>query len=57
MTSNSQEIMFHVKRLKKITTTKNKPKIVQNQKLIRDFLGRRLEGGKLPQFDCLFISV
>ena len=38
MTSNSQEKMFHMKRLKKITTTKNKPKIVQNQKLIRGWI-------------------
>ena len=41
MTSNSQEKMFHMKRLKKITTTKNKPKIIQNQKLIRGWIQPR----------------
>ena len=33
--NNSQEKMFYMKRLKKITKTKNKPKIEQNQTLIR----------------------
>ena len=33
--NNSQEKMSYMKRLKKITKTKNKPKIEQNQKLIR----------------------
>ena len=54
MTSNSQEKMFHIKRLKKITTTKNKRKFVQNQKLITDCIQPLNRLRNSPYFCVLF---